>query len=200
MVMIKFLTLLCCIPVFIKPAINKQSPYLSVKVEMDSARLSYHNYKIEMKICEPVTKSKRGGWFEPDTSHINFDSLKTGEVNCDAFHENGYGYESLNGPAAKRFNAYEYVNQLFAWEKILVFKVSDYSSRGWHQEMYIVLPLKYKAFITTVSITDLVYREGSVVYLDGSSATRDGSKVKYSFSLRSQSSVSLKEQQPGWIF
>jgi hypothetical protein len=60
--------LLSLVFIFLYTTSTAQSPSLTINVVMDSAKTKYTNYKIEMKICEPVKKSKYNDWFRRDTS------------------------------------------------------------------------------------------------------------------------------------
>ena len=115
-------------------------------------------YKIEMKICEPINPSVSNGYFNNDTSTINFKTLTTSQIKCGEYIAN------YNG--AKDFNIYYYNNQLFAWEKIIVWKIMNWSSRGWHQPMYIILPVKMKSFVTHIEINEIEFQSDKVIWLD----------------------------------
>lgn len=138
---------------------NAQSPYLSVFVKMDSAKAESTRYKIEMKICEPQKMSERGDWFTPDSSAIDFSSLKPGDISCEKYIETEKTDES------SIFNQFKFANQVFAWEKILVFKISNASSRGWWPEMYIVLPVRYKAFVTSINLSGIEFQSGKLMFV-----------------------------------
>lgn len=196
----KLLVVFSCTALVTGSLRNIQSPYLSVEAKMDVVKSDYRHYKIEMKICEPKQKSATGNWFIPDTSHINFDSLKTADVNCGEFLESGKDSNEPVRDEYERLDKFSYSNQVFAWEKILVFKVSDYSSRAWHREMYIVMPIRYKSFITSVSLTDIFYREGTVIFLNDASAVRNGNRLVYSCSVKNKPYTSIKDPHPGWMF
>lgn len=169
---------------------NSQSPYLSVRVKMDSAARDFTDYRISMKICEPLKMTKRGDIFKPDTSSIDFVKLKPADISC------GH-YSYIEGPddyagSKARFNEYEFGNQVFAWEKMLVFRIADYSSRGWHPEMYIIVPVKYKAFVTLIDITGIAYEEGTMVFADNYDAKYDGMKLRISLSLKDKKGTDAK--------
>src|SRR5262245_33127818 len=126
---------------FFSLATTAQTPYLSVRLKMDSVKIFDHRYKIEMKFCDPVKTTERGDWFSPDTSKIDFASLKPGDINCKEYFES----EKTYGEEKPVFNQFKHGSHNFAWEKILVFKIHDLSSRGWQAEMYVVVPMKYKS-------------------------------------------------------
>ncbi len=140
--------------------VTAQSPYLSILVKMDSVKAESTQYKIEMKICEPKKMTERGDWFTHDTSTIDFVSLKTNEIDCGKYFDKGIGEPLTYNKVEIPFNKFEFSNQLFAWEKIFVFRISNWSSRGWQPEMYIVMPMKYKSFVTYIKLTDVEFQSG----------------------------------------
>lgn len=146
---------------------NSQSPSLSVKIQMDNESTSFLNYMIEMKICTPAKTTKKGNWFSHDTSKINFTALKEEEVDCNNYLKNGEGIEVLSGDKQfEDYNIYEYHNQVFAWEKILVFRISDQSSAAYSPYMYIILPVRYKSFVTSIALSGIIFQPGKVIFLD----------------------------------
>lgn len=147
--------------------LNAQSPYLSVKVKMDSIKTTSTAYLLEIKFCEPKRTTERGSWFTHDTSDINFGSLKEDEVRCNSFFKNGDGIEILSGGQRfDKYNAFDYGNQVFAWEKIIVFRISDTSDTDKKNAMYLVIPVVYKSFITSVNISGIEFQAGQVVMID----------------------------------
>ena len=133
-----------------------QSPSLSTTLKMNVS--GSFKYKIAMKICEPVKASAGNGYFNHDTSAINFKNLKSAEIKCEAYISS---YDGEND-----FNKYYYSNQVFAWEKIIIWKISDWSSRGWHQPMYIIMPIKMKSFVTQIELNDISFESDKVIWLD----------------------------------
>ena len=143
-----------------------QSPYTSIKVNMDSTSSSFISYKIEMKICEPKKGTAYKSFNSIDSSQINFINLKYDEVTCGNYFANGDGIEVLSGDKEyKKCNCFEFANQIHAWEKMFIFKISNRSSRAWWPEMYVVLPMKYKAFVTHIELTDLTFQSDKVIFL-----------------------------------
>ena len=132
-----------------------QSPGLTILIKMDSAKTVSTKYKIEMKICESKKMTERGDWFSHDTSKIDFANLKPGDINCGEYFDKGAPTPISGKEEKSPFNKFEFIGQVFVWEKIFVFKISDWSSRGWHPEMYIVIPMKYKSFRTHIDLTDI---------------------------------------------
>ncbi|UEG50710.1 hypothetical protein LK994_04385 [Ferruginibacter lapsinanis] len=171
-----------------------QSPSLSVELTMDSIKRDFTNYKIEMKICEPKVKTNNTDWFNHDTSRIIFDSLKAADIMCDNYFESGEGIKELSDKIAfQKYNSFRYSNQLFAWEKILIYKIANYSSRAWYPEMYIVLPIRYKSFVTKINLTSLVFESGKVIYLDGKNAVQTSDALNISYSLKDEKGIDANE-------
>ena len=142
-------------------------------------------YKIEMKICEPINPSVSNGYFNNDTSTINFKTLTTSQIKCGEYIAN------YNG--AKDFNIYYYNNQLFAWEKIIVWKIMNWSSRGWHQPMYIILPVKTKSFVTYVEINNIVFQSDKVIWLDEVGKIGADKRQVFNLSLKNISGTAFEE-------
>ncbi|HRX92868.1 MAG TPA: hypothetical protein P5158_02075 [Chitinophagaceae bacterium] len=143
--------------------VKGQSPYLAVRVEMDSTE-QHTDYSIEMRVCTPVNAIKTSDWFTPDTSTINFSEIGKDALQYDAFKSTDDFYRNKSG--GKLYNRFRYGNQVFAWEKILVFRITNHSSRGLQPPMFIVLPMIYKSFISTVTLTNIIYQSGHIVFLD----------------------------------
>ena len=175
-------------------SVSAQSPALSIDLKMDSAKRDFRNYKIEMKFCEPGVKTNKGNWFGHDTSTIQFELLKASDIVCNKYLENGEGIEELSGKSTfQKLNSFKYSNQVFAWEKILVFKITNYSSRAWFPEMYIVLPIRYKSFVTKITLTDIVFESGTVIYLDGKKAEQVQGALQISYSCKDEKTIEVKE-------
>jgi len=170
-----------------------QSPYLSILVKMDSIKAEGTRYKIEMKICEPKKMSQRGSWFTHDTSKINFASLNPDDIFC------GEYFSEINPdlmPGQLKdapFNEFNYSNQFFAWEKIFVFKISDWSSRGWHPEMYIVMPIKYKSFRTSIDLTGIKFQSGKVMFLTALNGVYEENGLSFIYSLKNEKGTEVKD-------
>lgn len=86
-----------------------QSPGLIVDLAMDSLKTGDVQFKIEIKICEPVTTSAINGYFTNDRSTIDFKKLTEKDITCGKYIGN---YET-----AYPFYHFHYGNQVFAWEK-----------------------------------------------------------------------------------
>ncbi len=151
-----------------------QSPYLSVMLKMDSAASEHREYMIEMKFCEPLKLSAKGNWFSQDTSAIDFSSLKSADISCAGYFDNGLPEMITGEQRIQKINQFEFGNQVFAWEKILVFKISDASSRNWNPEMYIVMPVKYKSFRTSVQLLNVVFQSGKVIFINEPDVSPEG--------------------------
>lgn len=135
-----------------------QSPGLIVNLTMDSVKAGSIRYELQMKRCEPVNGSAVNGYFTNEKSTIDFKALTEKDVTCGAYIDN---YEE-NYPS---YN-FRYGNQVFAWEKIIVWKIMNASSRDWQYPMYIILPVKIKSFVTSIKIKDIEFQSGKVIWLD----------------------------------
>ena len=186
--------LICLLLQAATPVNNVQSPQLSVNLAMDSAQPSYIHYKIELKLCHPKIRTQRGDWFGHDTSAINFEILPVNDIDCGEYMENGAGIEVLSGENEyKKYNSYHYTPQLLAWEEIIVFRITNQSSRAWHQPMYLVLPLKYKSFVTYVSISGLRFHAGNIIVLKGEDAVIINDRLRYNYSLEQAVGIPVKD-------
>ena len=168
-----------------------QSPGLTINVRMDSAKAGFTRYKIEMKICEPQKMTEQGGWFTHDTSRINFASLKANEISCGEYFDKGTP-TLISGKEEKKYNQFEFSGQVFAWEKIFIFRISNWSSRGWHPEMYIAIPIRYKSFRTTIDINEIEFQEGKVIFLTDLKGVYDDKKLSFTQSLKNEKGVGVK--------
>ena len=178
--------------ILLQLTVAAQSPGLTINVIMDSTKFDHASYKIEMKICEPKKMTERGGWFSHDTSTIDFASLKMKDINCGEYFDNGMPTFISGKEEKPSFNKFNFSNQVFAWEKIFVFKISNWSSRGWWPEMYIVIPMTYKSFRTHIDITDIEFLSGKVVFLTELNASYDESKLNIRQSLKNEKAVEVK--------
>jgi len=170
-----------------------QSPSLTINVQMDSLTQSSVRYKIEMKICDPKNRTQRGNWFSHDTSKIDFTSLKASEVNCSEYSDKGMP-ELISGEAEEiPRNSYKFSNQVFAWEKLFIFRISNISSRGRTPGMFIVLPMKYKSFRTSVDLSDIEFQPGKVIFLTEPHAVYDESVLVIRQSLKGIKAVDEKD-------
>ena len=173
-----------------------QSPDLSLLLKMDSAKSEGIRYKIEMNICKPKKMTERGSWFSHDTTTIDFVLLKANDIECGGYFDKGTP-TLISGEEEKKFNEFEFSGQVFAWEKIFIFKISNWSSRGWHPEMYIVMPMKYKSFVTRIKLNDLEFQSGKVMFLSDYNASYTASQdVKYlniDQSLKNHKTIDVKD-------
>jgi len=172
-----------------------QSPYLSMLVKMDSLKAQGVRYKIEMNICEPKKKSERGDWFSHDTSIIDFASLGSNDIECGGWFDNGMP-TLISGDEEKLINQFKFSGQVFVWEKIFVFKISNMSSRGWMPEMYILIPMKYKSFWTHIDITDIEFQPGKVIFLKDLKGfyteVDDAKQLLFNQSLKNEKGIDIK--------
>lgn len=181
-------------------AVTAQSPSLSVNVSMARVNAAGINYQIEMKICTPVKTSERGNWFSPDTSTIDFKSLQAEDIHCGQFLINGEGKEILSGDKTfAKYNVYEFSNQLFAWEQILVFRISTESSAAFRPYMYIILPVRYKSFVTQVDLSGITFQPGKVILLENPAAEYKKSTLHIHQDMKQTDGVE-PEELPGLQF
>lgn len=159
--------------------IHGQSPILSIDVIMDSAKVDGIRYKIEMNICKPKKMTERGSWFSHDTSTIDFASLKANDIECGGYFDNGMP-TLISGKEEELFNRFKFRNQGFAWEEIYFFRITNRSSRGWWPPMYVVMPMKYKSFVTHITLKDIEFQSGKVIFLTNYKAFyNDSGNMKY---------------------
>lgn len=150
---------------FISTNASAQSPYLSVRLVMDTAGMSDARYVIQMKFCSLKKPSQLEDWFSFEESKVNFETLPVSGVECGNYAENGGGLEYLTGnPGLNPFNKYGYINQKFAFETILIFRIADSSIRK-ESPMYLVFPVKYKSFVTGISLDKVPFQPGKVIYV-----------------------------------
>ncbi len=165
-----------------------QSPYLSILVKMDSASNGSAQYQIEMKFCEPRLATAKGTWLTSDTSAINFSLLKIDDINCGEYFENGMPQLISGKEEAPPPNQFRFGNQVFAWEKIFIIRIKDKSTNA---AMYIVMPMQYKAFATYVSLRDIVFSPGKLVFPSGYSFSRIGTSLAVNLSLRNYPAMEI---------
>jgi hypothetical protein len=162
---------------------------------MDSIKADGISYKIEMKICEPTKMTKYSDWFSHDTSKINFNSLKANDITCGDFFDKGMPTLISGEDEEKPINQFEYGNQFYAWEHIFIFRISNMSSRGWHPEMYIVMPVKYKSFRTRIDLSGIELQSGKIIFLTEYAAAYNDSKLYINQSLKEYTGVDTKTFQ-----
>lgn len=161
-----------------------QSPGLTINLWMDFDKARSTHYRISMKICEPGKVTNRGDFFAHDTSAIDFTSLKPADINCDDYFDDGMPTLISGGEPEKPFNWFKFSNQVFAWEKIFVFRISDTTSKPRKPDMYIVIPMKYKSFRTTIDIKDIVFQPDKVIFLADLKGRYDDEKLSFRRSLK----------------
>jgi hypothetical protein len=169
-----------------------QSPHLSILLKIDSAYSDIYRYKIEMKICNPKKMTKRVDWFSHDTSTIDFAALKVNDIECGEYFDKGMPTLISGEEEPTPFNQFEFSNQVFAWEGIYVFRISNMSSRAWWPPMYVVLPMKYKSFWTKVDLTDLEFQSGKVMFLTDINAAYLDRRLVIRQSLKKEKTVEVK--------
>jgi hypothetical protein len=158
---------------------------------MDSVKADGIRYKIEMKICKPKKMTERGSWFSHDTTTIDFTSLKSNDIECGGYFDKGMP-TLISGEEEELVNRFKFSNQVFAWEEIYVFRISNMPSRGWLPEMYIVVPIKYKSFSTHIDINDIEFHSGKAVFLTDVNAFYDEKKLNIQQSLQDVKGVEVK--------
>lgn len=158
-----------------------QSPGLIVNLTMDSIKNGAVHFEIEMKICEPVNRSAINGYFTNDRSTIDFKKLTEKDITCGRYMEN---YQQ-DYP----FYNFRYSNQVFAWEKIIVWKIMNISSRAWHGPMYIILPVKIKSFVTYIEIKDIEFNGDTFIWLDEEGKIETNKSQHLSVSLKNRKGI-----------
>lgn len=178
-----------------------QSPGLSIRLNMKDSETANKKYLIEMKICTPLQLSERGSWFSKDTSSIRYNSLQADEIECGNYMFNGEGVELLNEKEeSKKNNIYSFSNQVFAWEKIIVFQIKDISIEESVLPMYIALPVKYKSFITKIEFNDIQFKPGMAFLLEKQYAVFENDRLtmKPDFEDFSKNAV-IEPRQIDWL-
>jgi len=170
---------------------SAQSPGLTINASMDSTKSSIR-YKIEMKLCEPVKKSDRGNMFSHDTSTIKFDSLFSKDISCGQYFDNGMTTPLYGKEEDPVMNKFQFSNQVFAWEKLLVFRITSPYTRGWWPPMYVVVAMPYKSFRTIVDLTDIEFKSGQVIVVSKPDAIYSKSFLSVRQSFRNLPGVAVK--------
>lgn len=160
-----------------------QSPSLSVLIKMDLEKNNSIDYRIEMKICEPVTPSPNKNYFDNERSSINFKALSDTDIVCGKYTST---YNTEN-----EFNGYQYSNQVFAWEKLLVWKITNESSRDWKKPMFLVLPVKLKSFVTHIEITDVAFQQGNLLWLADDGKLLKNKRQQFNISVKDRKGIAL---------
>jgi hypothetical protein len=104
--------------------------------------------------------------FSGDTSKIDFTKLSA----------NDFSYSesiSTDNPYRPQLNNFSYSNQVYAFEKILVLRITNRSSAGLMPAMFVIVPIKYESFVTFVQLRDIVFESGAIIYLDKLPNKRD---------------------------
>lgn len=161
-----------------------QSPGLTINLWMDFDKARSTHYRISMKICEPGKMTDRGDFFAHDTSTINFTALKPGDINCANYFDDGMPTLISGEEPEKPYNWFKFSNQVFAWEKIFVLRISDTTSKARYADMYIVIPMKYKSFRTSIDIKDIIFQPGKVIFLADLKGRYDDEKLSFRRSLK----------------
>jgi hypothetical protein len=152
-----------------------QSPGLIIHFDVDSIKADGLNFKIEMKFCEPLKRTQSKSYFTNDSSTIDFKKLDAKDISCESYISN---YNS---------NAYHYYfsNQVFAWEKIIIWKLSA-ASGDWKEPMYVILPVKIKSFVTFITVKDVAFEPGKFIWIDEEGKVESNSGRNFLFSLKNR--------------
>ena len=166
---------------------NSQSPYLSVKAIMLRDSVYDADYGIELQICNLKKGLANSKLFSGDTSKIDFAQLSTDDFNCSEF-------ISASGSHRPQLNNFSYSNQVYAFEKVLVLRITNHSSAGLMPAMFVIMPIKYESFVTFVQLRDIVFESGEIIYLDKLSNKRDKEKhLLINESLKDFPTMSIKK-------
>lgn len=187
---------------FFSSEIAAQSPYLSFSATMDTSGFVHRRYMVEMKICQPKKMTESADYFNPDTSTINFMSLKSKDVECGNYAVNGEGIEVLAGDIGfAKYNEFTFSNQVFAWEKIIVLRISDFADTTSKKprRMYLVLPVRYKAFVTFINIENIRFTEGAIIDASNAKSYYSGRTLKIELDLKSTEPVLTTSIDKTWL-
>jgi hypothetical protein len=138
---------------------------------------------------------RAGDWFSHDSTTIDFRSLKPGDIDCGEYFDKGTTTLISGKEEELPINRFEFSGNKFAFEEIYIFRISDKSSRGWNPEMYLIMPVKYKSFVTYIKLTDLEYQSGKLIFLTDYSASRQGMFLTIEQSLENYKPVDMKDFQ-----
>jgi hypothetical protein len=125
---------------------------------MDSVKAGSVKFKIDMKICQPVNGAVIKDHFSNAISTLDFKALKERDIKC--------GEYISNDEKANEFYKFHYTNQVFAWEKILICRIVNWSSTKWEEPMYVILPIKMSSFVTYINLKRIEYQSGKLIWLD----------------------------------
>ena len=162
---------------------SAQSPGLSVKFKIDSSKTGSLGFTIQMKFCQPLKRSSSVSYFSNDTSTIDFKKLTAKDVKCERYIDN---YNNDSSPYD-----YYFSNQVFAWEKIIVWKISA-ASRDWKEPMYVILPVKINSFVTFIDIKDVAFEAGKCIMIDEYGKIEANKYQGMLFSLKNQNGTDKK--------
>lgn len=159
-----------------------QSPSLSVRLKMANPRSV--NYKIEMKICKPVHASAVNDYFKNETSTLNFKILRADEIDC--------GNYMLSYENTKNGNSYYYSNQVFAWEKVLIWRITN-EPASTAKSMYIILPVKMKSFVTSIQLSEIKFQAGKFIWIDETGIIDENKHQLLKLSLKNKKAVLISK-------
>jgi hypothetical protein len=109
---------------------------------------------------------------------IDFKKLTEKDIRCESYIGN---YDT---------SAYHYYfsNQVFAWEKIIVWKISA-SYDDQKGPMYVILPVKIKSFVTFITVKDVAFESGKFIWIDEKGEIGQNSKMNFFFSLKNSMAI-----------
>jgi hypothetical protein len=89
----------------------------------------------------------------------------------------------------EKYNEFRFGNQVAAFEKILVFRIANESTRMRVADMFIVFPVKVESFITFIKLSDVVFQSGKSVLVTQTSHQKTDSGITIQASLRNAKGV-----------
>jgi len=86
------------------------------------------------------------------------------------------------------------------WENILIFKITNTKSRALELPMYVIMPIKYKSFVSSISIADVVYHSGNIEFIDNAVASYPKKRLTINHSLKNETGIAVeKSLYKDWI-
>ncbi|MBK8312186.1 MAG: hypothetical protein IPL04_16045 [Chitinophagaceae bacterium] len=58
--------------------------------------------------------------------------------------------------------------------------------------MYVIVPIKHKSFVSSVSIADVTYKSGNVVFIDKATATFPNKRLTINHSLKNETGIRIE--------
>lgn len=160
-----------------------QSPGLTAHLRMDPVESGSIQFKIEMKICKPLKTTEVKDYLTNDSSTLDFKALTEKDMLCRRYMGNSAGADS--------FYHYYFSNQVFAWEKFMIWKITNISSRGVVDPMYVIMPVKLKSFVTFIEVNDVPFEDGRFIWIDQEGKIEPDRKQHISVSLKNRKGVNV---------